>query len=68
VHRRARPDEEPKRVKQRDDDRSHESSLPKGSPNLNQLNAYGVSGSHNLWQSRFVALREDKNARDVKRE
>ena len=46
VHRRARPDEEPKRVKQRDDDRSHESSLPKESPNLNQLNAYGVSGSH----------------------
>ena len=51
VQRRVRPDHEPKRVEQRDDDGCHESSLSKNSRNLNRRNPYGVSGRH----SRLVA-------------
>jgi len=39
LHRRAR-------AEQRDNDRRHESSLPKNACNLNQRNAYGVSARH----------------------
>jgi hypothetical protein len=46
VQRRARPDEDPKRVEQRNEDGHHDSRLSENSRNLNRSNAYGISGSH----------------------
>jgi hypothetical protein len=48
MQRRARSDQEPKRMQQRDDDGRHASSLSKNPRNLNQRNAYGVSDRHKL--------------------
>ena len=46
VQRCARPDQEPKRVEQRDNDGRHGSSLSESSRNLNRRSADGVSGRH----------------------
>ena len=46
VQRRARPDEEPKRMKQRNKDGRHDSRLSENACKLNRCNAYSVSGTH----------------------
>ena len=47
VQGRARSGQEPKRVEQGDEDGRHDSTLPENACNINQCNAYGVSGRHN---------------------
>jgi hypothetical protein len=45
VQRSARPDQEAKRVKERDDDGRHDGRLSENARNLNRRNVYEVLGS-----------------------
>jgi hypothetical protein len=46
AQRRARSDDEPKRVEERNEERRHPPSLPERACNLNGHSMYGGSGSH----------------------
>ena len=69
VQRRAGANEKAQRVKQRDDDRHHESRLSENVRNLNRHNVYGVFNRHK-WVARRIASGMElvaKTAREARR-